>query len=60
MLHLFSREGSVALDQMQIADHLDEPRAAREWVQTISTSFEGLRVLTGDALYADRRCGGLC
>ena len=53
VLHLFSREGSVALDQMQIADHLDEPRAAREWVQTVSTSFEGLRVLTGDALYAD-------
>ena len=27
VLHLFSREGSVALDQMQIADHLDEPRS---------------------------------
>ena len=53
LLHLFSREGSVALDQMEIAHHLDEPKAAQEWIGKVSTRFEGLRVLTGDALYAN-------
>ena len=53
VLHLFSREGSVALDQVAIAHHADEPKAAQEWMQKVSARFEGLRVLTGDALYAD-------
>ena len=51
-LHLFSREGALALDQMKIESHADEPRVALEWVNRVSGSFEGLRVLTGDALYA--------
>ena len=52
-LHLFSQEGAVALDQVKIGDHPDEPRAALEWVKQVSSRFEGLRVLTGDALYAN-------
>ena len=53
LLHLFSREGSMALDQVEIASHLDEPRAAEEWIRTLSAHFPALRVLSGDALYAD-------
>ena len=53
VLHLFSREGSVALDQVTIAHHTDEPKAAQEWIQKVSARFEGLDVLSGDALYAD-------
>ena len=53
VLHLFSWEGSVALNQVAIAHHADEPKAAQEWMQKVSARFEGLRVLTGDALYAD-------
>ena len=51
-LHVFSREGALALDQMKIESHADEPRAALEWVKRVSSRFESLRVLTGDALYA--------
>ena len=53
LMHLFSLEGSMALDQVEIAHHLDEPRAAEEWIRTVSAHFAGLRVLSGDALYAD-------
>ena len=51
-LHIFSREGALALDQMKIDSHSQEPRAALMWVKRVSSRFEGLRVLTGDALYA--------
>ncbi len=53
LLHLFSREGSMALDQVEIARHLDEPRAAEEWIRSLSAHFPSLKVLSGDALYAD-------
>ena len=53
VLHLFSREGSVALDHVTIAHHADEPKAAQEWIQRVSARFKGLSVLGGDALYAD-------
>ncbi len=51
LLHLFSREGSMALDQVEIARH--EPRAAEEWIRSLSAHFPSLKVLSGDALYAD-------
>ena len=51
-LHVFSREGALALDQMKIESHPQEPRAALMWVKRVSSRFEGLGVLTGDALYA--------
>ena len=51
-LHVFSREGALTLDQMKIESHPEEPRAALVWVKRVSSRFEGLGVLTGDALYA--------
>ena len=53
VLHLFSQESAVALDQVAVKGHLDEPRAAQAWIQQVAGRIEGLRVLTGDALYAD-------
>ena len=51
--HVFSREGSLALDQVQISGYLEEPRAAQEWMEQVSGSVGGLRVLAGDSLYAE-------
>lgn len=53
VLHLFSQEGSVALDQVEIAHHHQEPIAAERWIRLVSSRFEGLQVLSGDALYAN-------
>ena len=57
VLHLFSQESAVALDQVAVKSHLDEPRAALAWIEQVAGRIEGLAVLTGDALYAD---GNLC
>ena len=51
--HVFSRERSLALDQVQISGYLEEPRAAQEWMEQVSGSVGGLRVLAGDSLYAE-------
>lgn len=53
VLHLFSQASAVALDQVAVKGHLDEPRAAQAWIEEVAGRIEGLRVLTGDALYAD-------
>lgn len=53
VLHLFSQESAVALDQMAVKEHLDEPRAAQAWIEQVAGRIEGLRVLTGDARYSD-------
>ena len=53
LLHLFSQQGSVALDQVEIAHHHEEPRAAERWIRLVSSRLEGLKVLSGDALYAN-------
>ena len=53
VLHLFSQESAVALDQVAVEGHLDEPRAAQAWIEQVAGRVEDLRVLTGDALYAD-------
>jgi len=53
VLHLFSQESAVALDQVAVKKHLDEPRAAQAWIEQVAGQIEGLRVLTGDVLYAD-------
>lgn len=53
VLHLFSQESALALDQVSVQGHLDEPRAAQAWIEQVAGRIEGLRVLTGDALYAD-------
>ena len=49
----FSQESAVALDRVAVKGHLDEPRAAQAWVEEVAGRIEGLRVLTGDSLYAD-------
>lgn len=49
----FSQASAVALDQVAVKRHLDEPRAAQAWVEEVAGRIEGLRVLTGDGLYAD-------
>lgn len=54
LLHLFSQEAALALEQVEIAHHPDEPGAAKEWVRAVSAQFPGLEVLTGDALLAHR------
>ena len=46
---VFSRQGALALDQMRICGHLEEPRAAQEWMEQVSGSVAGFRVLTGTA-----------
>lgn len=54
LLHLFAQQAAIALDQLAVAHHLDEPEAARQWVRTVSCRFPGLDILTGDALFANR------
>ena len=34
--HVFSRQEALALDQVQIYRHLEEPRAAQEWMEQVS------------------------
>jgi len=53
VLHLFSQASAVALDQVAVKGHLDEPLAAQAWIEQVAGRIEGLKVLTGDALYAD-------
>lgn len=53
VLHLFSQASAVALDQVAVKGHLDGPRAAQAWIEQVAGRIEGLKVLTGDALYAD-------
>ena len=53
VLHLFSQESTVALDQVAVKGHLDEPRVAQAWIEQGAGRIEGLRVRTGYALYAD-------
>ena len=50
---MFSHEGLAALDQVAIGAHLEEPRAAQAWMETVAARCPGLEMLTGDALYAD-------
>ena len=52
-LCVFSHNGLAALDQVAIGAHLEEPRAAQAWMETVAARCPGLEMLTGDALYAD-------
>ncbi len=53
-LHLFAQERALVLDQLTVGSVKDEVRAAERWITTLAETFPGLRVLTADALYADR------
>ncbi len=54
LLHLFAQERALVLDQVTVGASKDEVRAAERWITTLAATFPGLRVLTADALYADR------
>ena len=54
VLQLFAHRGALALDQAAAAPLRGEPAAARAWVEEVAAEFPGLRVLTGDALFADQ------
>ncbi len=54
LLHLFAQERALVLDQVTVGASEDEVRAAERWITTLAATFPGLRVLTADALYADR------
>lgn len=54
LLHVFAHRGALVLDQLGTGPLRDEVRAAEAWIGTLAAEFPGLRVLTADALYADR------
>jgi len=54
LLHLCAQESALVLDQVTVGSVKDEVRAAERWITTLVETFPGLRVLTADALYADR------
>lgn len=57
LLHIFALESAIVLDQAAVGSVRGEVAAAEAWIAEIASTFPGLRVLTADALYADR---GLC
>jgi hypothetical protein len=54
LLHLFAQESGLVLDQALVSSMRDEVGAAERWITSLAATFPGLRVLTADALYADR------
>jgi hypothetical protein len=54
VLQVFAHQGAVALDQVAAAPLRGEPAAAAAWVEAVAAAFPGLRVLTGDAIFADQ------
>ena len=36
VMHLFSQESAVALDQVAVKGHLDEPRTAQAWIEQVA------------------------
>jgi hypothetical protein len=54
VLQVFAHQGAVALDQVAAAPLRDEPASAKAWVEAVAAAFPGPRVLTGDAIFAER------
>ncbi len=54
LLHLFAVQSGVVLDQVPVGTAKAEMIGAKTWIREMASVFPGLRVLTGDALYADR------
>lgn len=54
LLHLFAHESALVLDQVLVDAVRDEVAATKTWITALADTFPGLRVLTADALYADR------
>ena len=55
LLHLFAHQGALALDQVAVGDGAGEVVGAQKWVRAMADEFPGLSLLTGDALFADRK-----
>jgi hypothetical protein len=54
VLQVFAHQGALALDQAAAAPLRGEPAAAQAWVEAVAVAFPGLRVLTGDAIFAEQ------
>jgi hypothetical protein len=54
VLQVFAHQGALALDQAAAAPLRGEPAAAQAWVEAVAETFPGLRVLTGDAIFAEQ------
>ena len=54
VLHFFAQEAALVLDQTVCGTARGEVAAAEAWITTMAQQFPGLKVLTADALYADR------
>jgi hypothetical protein len=53
VLQGFAHRGALALDQAVATPLRGEVEAAQRWVADVAAAFPGLRVLTGDALFAE-------
>ena len=54
VLQVFAHRGALALDRVAAAPLQGEVDAAQAWLAAVAEAFPGLRVLTGDALFAER------
>jgi len=54
VLQIFAHHGALALDQVAATPLRGEAAAAQVWVEQVAETFPGLRVLTGDAAFADQ------
>ena len=54
VLQVFAHEGALALDQVAAAPLRGEAAACAAWVAAMADAFPGLRVLTGDAVFAEQ------
>lgn len=54
VLQVSAHHGALALDQVAAAPLRGEVDAARTWLATLAAAFPGLRVLTGDAVFAEQ------
>ena len=54
IVHLFAQECALALDQIAVEEVSAEPDAVRAWIERLAGRFPGFKVLTGDALLAQR------
>jgi hypothetical protein len=57
VLPVFAHRGALALDPAAAAPLWGEPAAAKAWSEAVAAAFPGLRVLTGDAIFADQSLG---
>jgi hypothetical protein len=54
LLHVFAADSALLLDAERLPSHLDEAEVARAWVEALGNRCPGLRLLTGDAAFAEQ------